>query len=188
VEYLINSSIDNRKRNVNEKGGEKLTQMVVFDLGDQAFAVEVDTVREIIRWQDVRHIPQTPASLLGVSTIRGEVLPVIDLASFFGIESDSDVEKKFIIMEFNEDNIKAVIAVDTVRRIYNVPDENMDNTLQGTFVGDNLKCVIKQEGGNILMPDFRKIIAAFRLETIKITEAASEDASCEPEQEETSPE
>jgi two-component system chemotaxis response regulator CheV len=153
---------------------ESQRQVVVFELGDQAFAVDVDSVREIIRAQQVRRVPQTPPSLMGVSTVRGDVLPVIDLASFLNIETDiKEDEKKFIIMEFNEEGLKVVLAVDTVRRIYNIPASRMDYTLKGIFMGDNLSCVIKQESENILMPDFDKIMNVFRSEIRRLSKGGS---------------
>ncbi len=162
-----------------QKQGETMMQMVIFELGEQVFAADVSSVREIIRLEEVRAIPQTPAALLGVSTIRGEILPVIDLAEFLKIESSLSVDqKKLIILEFGEQGIRTGIAVDNVRRIYNVSEKQLDATLKGTFLGENLICVIKQEGENILMPDFQKIIEAFKLETLRLNQEAAKEACC----------
>lgn len=163
-----------------ENKGVPVRQVVVFDLGDQAFATDVSTVREIIHFEGIRSIPHTPASLLGVTTIRGEIIPVIDLAEFLKIESSlSTEEKKLIIVEFSGQEIKAGIAVDNVRRIYNIPEDQLDYSLKDIFLGESLTCVIKQEEENILMPDFQKIIEAFKLETLRLNQEAAQEASCE---------
>jgi len=162
--------------------GRFLKQVVVFELGDQAFAADVRNVREIIRLEEVRPIPQTPKALLGVSTIRGEILPVIDLAEYLKIQSDLPGEqKKLIVLEFAGQKTRTGIAVDNVRRIYNITEDQLDYSLQGSFMGENLTCVIKQDGENILVPDFIRIIEAFRLETLRLSQEAARVASCEEE-------
>lgn len=171
---------DKRHGEKTENKGVPVRQVVVFELGDQAFAADVATVREIIHFEGIRPIPHTPASLLGVTTIRGEILPVIDLAVFLKIGSDLPTEeKKLIVVEFVEQNIKAGVAVDNVRRIYNISEDQLDYSLKDIFLGESLTCVIKQEEENILMPDFQKIIEAFKLETLRLNQEAAQEASCE---------
>lgn len=173
-------SSETERKEQTEQKSKILKQVVVFELGEQVFATDVSSVREIIHLEQIRPIPQTPAALLGVSTIRGEILPVIDLAEYLKIDTSlSKGQKKLIIVEFNENGIKAGLAVNNVRRIYNVFEEQLDYTLKGTFLGENLTCVIKQEGENILMPDLQKIIEAFKLETLRLSQEACQEASCE---------
>lgn len=161
--------------------GRDTRQVVVFDLGSDTFAAPVEIVREILRWQGTRPVPHAHHSLLGVSTIRGEVIPVIDLAAFLDIEGSVEVEqKKLIVLEFATGR-KVGLAVDGVRRIFNIPVEQMDDTLKGSFLGDYLECVIKQEGGDILLPDFEKIVAAFRLENLRLGRERAQEVGLEPE-------
>ncbi|MEA3508548.1 MAG: chemotaxis protein CheW, partial [Synergistota bacterium] len=150
--------------NEKDECRQGLRQVVVFEIGDQPFAVNVESVREIIRWQGVREIPQTPRSLMGVSTIRGEVLPVIDLAAFFEIQDSIPAEQKIlIVLEMGENGLRTGVAVDSVKRIFSITTEQMDSTLKGAFIGENLHCVVKHGEINVLMPDFERIINAFKL-------------------------
>jgi two-component system chemotaxis response regulator CheV len=161
----------------------ELRQVVVFSLGEEVFAAPVEIVREILRWQGVRPVPHAHHSLLGVSTIRGEVIPVIDLAAFLEIEGAVPTDqKKLIVLEFATGQ-KVGLAVDGVRRIYNIPLDQMDYTLKGTFLGDYLECVIKQEEENILLPDFEKIVAAFRLENLRLSRERAEEVRIDAEDE-----
>jgi hypothetical protein len=59
----------------------------------------------------------------------------------------------------------------------------MDYTLKGTFLGDYLECVIKQEEENILLPDFEKIVAAFRLENLRLSRERAEEVRIDAEDE-----
>jgi len=148
-------------------------KVVVFLLADQPYAVPVSQVREIIRWPGVRPVPQTHPAFLGVSSVRGEVLPVLDLAAFLGIQSAVPLEqKKLILLEIPEEGLKLGLAVDHVHRIYTVEDDQIDQSLVGSFLGENLVSVIKRDGENILVPDFRRILTSLREEALRLSKPA----------------
>jgi two-component system chemotaxis response regulator CheV len=147
-------------------------KVIVFMLAEQPYAVSVEQVREIIRWPGVRPVPQTHPAFLGVSSVRGEVLPVIDLAAFLGIQSDLPAEqKKLILLEIREQGLKLGLAVDHVHRIYTIDDDQVDTSLVGTFLGENLTSVIKQDGENILLPDFGRILSSLQAEALRLSKA-----------------
>jgi two-component system chemotaxis response regulator CheV len=132
-------------------------QVVVFLLGDQSFAINVDKTREILRWTGVRPVPRSHEAMLGITTVRGEVIPLIDLAAFLGhvpqVEQD---QRKVIVAEFNK--MKLGFVVDAVERIYRINSDELDATLSGTFLGENALYVIKREGRNILLLDYERIV------------------------------
>lgn len=160
---------------------EESTKVVVFLLADQPYAVPVGQVREIIRWPGVRPVPQTHPAFLGVSSVRGEVLPVLDLAAFLGIRSAVALEqKKLILLEVPDEELKLGLAVDHVHRIYTVENDQIDTSLVGTFLGENLVSVIKRDGENILVPDFRRILSSLREEALRMSQAMGPSVSGEP--------
>ncbi|MFN0061704.1 MAG: chemotaxis protein CheW [Myxococcaceae bacterium] len=55
-----------------------------FRLGELAVGVPSIDVREVVRVGWVTPLPRTPAWILGVFGLRGEVLPVLDLLRFLG--------------------------------------------------------------------------------------------------------
>lgn len=55
--------------------GSKSYKIIIFELGDQTFAVDVTLVREILKFQETRPVPHTPPSFLGVCTIRERSYP-----------------------------------------------------------------------------------------------------------------
>ncbi len=153
-------------------------KVIVFALAEQPYAVPVEQVREIIRWPGVRPVPQTHPAFLGVSSVRGEVLPVLDLAAFLGIRSDVPLDqKKLILLETGEEGLKLGLAVDHVNRIYTVNPGQIDTSLTGTFLGENLAAVFKQGQENILLADFGRILSSLRAEVLRLSgEKASREA------------
>lgn len=132
-------------------------QVVVFFLGDQSFAINVDKTREILRWPGCRVIPESPRAMIGITSVRGEVLPMLDLRVFLGIESKTELEQcKVIIAEFNE--VKLGFVVDAVERIYRINSEDLDSSLTGKYLGEWILYVIKRDARNVLLLDYEAIV------------------------------
>ena len=132
-------------------------QVVVFLLGNQYFAINVDKTREILRWPGVRNVPQTHPAMMGITTIRGEVIPLIDLRVYLEIAPGVELESaKLIVAEFNK--MKLGFVVDGVDRIYRINSDELDASITGTFLGENSLYVIKREGRNILLLDYERIV------------------------------
>ncbi len=132
-------------------------QVVVFLLGNQYFAINVDKTREILRWPGARDVPQTHDAMRGITTIRGEVIPLIDLRTYLAITPGVELENsKLIVAEFNR--MKLGFVVDAVDRIYRINSDELDASLTGTFLGENSLYVIKREGRNILLLDYERIV------------------------------
>ena len=66
-------------------GGDTLKQVLTFSLGSEIYGIDILRVKEIRGWSPVTPIPQSPACMLGVLNLRGEILPVIDLRRRFAL-------------------------------------------------------------------------------------------------------
>lgn len=60
-------------------GAEAITQMVTFRIAKEEFAFHMEHVREILRVQTPKQVPDVPDYVLGVLTVRGQILPIVDL-------------------------------------------------------------------------------------------------------------
>ena len=148
-------------RKVITEVGTNEWQVVVFYLGDQPFAINVDKTREILRWPGCREIPESNSAMIGITSVRGEVLPMIDLRVSLGIKSDVPLEQsKIIIAEFNE--TKLGFVVDAVERIYRINSEDMDDTLTGNYLGEWVLYVVKKDSRNVLLLDYEAIVQKIR--------------------------
>ena len=67
-------------------------QYLTFLLAGEEYAISILKVKEIIEYDTVTRVPNTPECVRGVMNLRGSVVPVIDLAVKFGQES-SEIAK-----------------------------------------------------------------------------------------------
>ena len=84
---------DKKTAQSGESSVQALSQLVSFKLGDEEFAFPMERVREILRVQRPNEVPDTPKHFLGILTVRGNILPVIDLRLLLNLrDMAGDVE------------------------------------------------------------------------------------------------
>ena len=135
----------------------KKWEVVVFTLGGDAFAIHVNKVREILRWMGCRPIPGSTPAFVGIATVRGTNIPLIDLRVFLGIESPLPKEQaKVMIVEFNSG--KLGFLVDGVERIRQVNADDLDASRMRGVSLKWILYIIKKDERNILFLDYEAII------------------------------
>jgi purine-binding chemotaxis protein CheW len=108
-----------------EKEGKYLT----FVLGDEEYGLEILKVREIIGHMDITAVPRTPDYVKGVINLRGQVIPVIDLRSKFGMQATETTEKTcIIVVQIDHDGrgINTGIVVDEVSEVLDIEGEDIE--------------------------------------------------------------
>jgi purine-binding chemotaxis protein CheW len=91
--------------------------LVGFSLGDVKYAVPIAHVKEIANPMLVVVLPHAPPAVMGVSDYRGEVVPVVDLRSRFGLPSVEATRKtKWIVVDVA--GRLAALVVDSVTEVF----------------------------------------------------------------------
>ena len=89
---------------------DKLTQLVVFHLGEQRYALPLDTVQRIVRAVEVTPLPGAPAVVLGVINVAGCVLPVLSLRQRFRLpEREIGPADQFVLAQMSQRTVALVI-------------------------------------------------------------------------------
>jgi purine-binding chemotaxis protein CheW len=73
------------------KDGDAVVELLTFSLSKEEFAFRVSEVEEIIRYQPITRVPTMPEYVLGITSLRGKIMPVIDLKTrivFKGVRGD----------------------------------------------------------------------------------------------------
>lgn len=149
--------------------GTNEMEVLVFSLRGGWFGVNVAKVREVIRPVPLVASPHRHASVMGMFNIRGNVLPVVDLAGHLGLSGqgwgragEAAPEGRVIITEFN--GFRCGFRVDTVDQIHRVswssvkpaPDTDVDRRA-GMDVVSSTTGVLEMNGRLILMVDFESV-------------------------------
>lgn len=104
-------------------------QLVVFTIGKEEFGVEISQVREIVRLVQITYLPKAPAFIEGVVNLRGQILPVIDLAKKLGIVSNTRTEAtRIIVVEVGGNTVGMI--VDSVPEVLRLSSDCVDDVPQ----------------------------------------------------------
>ena len=109
---------------------EVIKQYLTFRIGNENYGLELSQTREIIEYSGITEVPLMPNFLRGVINLRGEVVPVIDLAVRLGRKS-IEVQKRtcIIVVELqnNEQNHVLGLLADSVSEVIEMNDENIED-------------------------------------------------------------
>jgi purine-binding chemotaxis protein CheW len=106
-------------------------------LGKESYAVAVEHVIEVAELGELSPVPGAQDSVLGVRNLRGDVLPVFDLASVLGIAGDGD-PPWLLVTEHG--SLRAGLAIDEVTDVGTIPpvgEETQSNLLAGAALDDS---------------------------------------------------
>lgn len=122
---------------------EETLQYLTFTLGDEVFAMDIRSVREIIQHGAMTIVPLMPAFVRGVINLRGAVVPVIDLQSRFG-RSNAQLGKKTCVIIFDvgtdSDKVELGLLVDAVSEVIDISATQIEappqfgTTIQRDFI------------------------------------------------------
>jgi purine-binding chemotaxis protein CheW len=115
------------KESEEEKKVEQTLQVLVFELDNEEYAVDITDLREIIRIPEITPIPNSPDFIGGILNLRGKIVVVVDLEKRFKLVRENEVESKHIIVTEVNDNDFGVI-VDQVKEVLTVPRNNIQST------------------------------------------------------------
>lgn len=122
------------------------SQLVVFTLCKEEYAVDINYAKEIIRIPQLTRIPNTPTFLEGIFNLRGKVLPVFDLKKRFEMpKTERGIDSRLLILEL--DGMKAGIIVDDVSEVLKIDEQSVQclddeisgiskNSIEGVYLLD----------------------------------------------------
>jgi purine-binding chemotaxis protein CheW len=117
--------------------------VVRLRVGREEYALPVENVREVAELGELAPLPGTPPVVLGVRNLRGQILPVYDLAAVLGVVGDG-TPRRLVVAE--NDGRQAGLAIDEVSDVDVLPDptgETDSPLLRGsTLAGEGLVGIV----------------------------------------------
>jgi len=95
-----------------EKQEEEIVEILTFKLLKEEFAFEISHLNEILRLQRITPVPKMPAYVRGITSLRGKIIPVIDLKKKLSLSENSDfhdTKSKILIIKGTRGPIGAIV-------------------------------------------------------------------------------
>ena len=144
-----------------------------FKVLDNYFALDVDTVLEVLLLPEFEEIPMTPKFVRGIITLRGEIIPVIDLKVKFKFVKEPEEPAKgyLVVIHYSMGGVEGKLAflVDKILDVINVEKLDLKEfpKLASKYNPEFIIGVLKYNETFILVLDVNKILDATEIDIIR---------------------
>lgn len=155
-------------------------QAVVFRLGAENFALPVSMVREILDYRDAFHMPGAPIWLKGLTDVRGQSVPIIDLRLRLGMAAvPADEITRILVVDLpgcGRDGGALVLGL-VVDKVLDVTDfagaaiEQVPD-FGGKWRAEYIRSVMRRSDGFVLLLDIANVLSGTDLVPILLEAAA----------------
>ena len=130
-ESLLNQDLLSDGLSAHDIEGEKF---LTFRLKESRYGIDIKSIKEIIEYGGITHIPMTPDCIRGVINLRGNVVPVVDLPVRLE-RTGGELSNRtcIIIVEMEDKDDEGVtmdvgFVVDAVDEVVGIREEDIEST------------------------------------------------------------
>ena len=161
---------------------ESTNQYLTFTLGQEVFAFDIATVREVLEYTTITKVPRTSEYVRGIINLRGRAVPVVDVRLKFGMpETERTVNTCIIIVEVQLDGEQAVLGAltDSVREVMDIersdiePAPRMGTSIQADFIHG----IGRTPEGFIIILDINRVFSEEELSRLSASATGEQDAA-----------
>jgi purine-binding chemotaxis protein CheW len=158
-------------------------QYLTFLTAGEEYAVGIVKVREIIEYEAVTTVPNTPIWIRGVTNLRGRVVPVVDLAVKFGLPASRISKFSCVIVTevmFQGENLTMGVLADSVCQVIELSEDQIEATPPfGTRIKTEYLLGMGAMGKKFcLILDIDKVLSADEL--LAVTESVADESAADP--------
>lgn len=139
-------------------------QVVVFQLANESYGVDISKVQEIKAMAPITSVPRAPEFVEGVINLRGQITPVVNLHTRFGLEK-REYSKETRIIVVNMDGDWVGLIVDSVSEVMRLADDTIEHPsdLVATVDSDFIRGIAKvDEERLVILLDLDRMLHATR--------------------------
>lgn len=139
-------------------------QMVLFELNEETYGLDIAAIREIIRMQEITRVPRAPAFVEGVINLRGKVVPVISLSTKLGLtRSKENKNNRIVVVDISGSTVGVI--VDAVTEVVRISDSVIESTSEIVVAksADFLRGIAKVSGKMVMLLDLERMLAKEQL-------------------------
>lgn len=106
-----------------EEGTAPLRELLCLRMGADPYAIPIERVREIVRLRPVTAMPRVPRAVLGVISMRGEIVQVLDLRSRLRMPPAEPTRSSRIVVLHGDEGEVSGLLVDAVTEVLRIEEE-----------------------------------------------------------------
>lgn len=157
-----------RKKEIAER------QLVSFMLENEEYAFDIQTVEEILKLTEITQLPNTPSEFKGLISVRGALLPIMDLRAMLDLPPLEDTEQRILVV--GQKGKSVGFLVDRVNEVVRAPLDLIEDAQDLTSATNDLESVVRLNDGKRLILILK---AAALVDIEKVHEKITEELGTE---------
>lgn len=154
----------------------KVGSYLSFKIGEEAFAVHVNDVLNILEMTKITSIPKAPKYLKGVINLRGMVLPVVDARLKFNMDEKEYTTNTCIIvmdLEINDELVHVGFIVDQVLEVLELDEKEIEPSpsLGTSYKAEFITGMARANDEFVMLLNMEKIFSLDELSMLKAENA-----------------
>lgn len=137
---------------------------LTFMLGDEKFAIPVDSVHEVVEPDNITKVPQTSDYMLGIINLRGKILPLLDTRLKLGLPGGERTRKnRILILDIREGDKTTQVGaiVDLAREVVEIADQHIQQSddFESYKNATPITGVVNNQGDITMIMDIAKVFS-----------------------------
>ncbi|MCS7186893.1 MAG: chemotaxis protein CheW [Armatimonadetes bacterium] len=143
---------------VADEKQEQERHIVVFRLNGTLFALDIQSVQEIVKQSDIVSVPGAPPFILGIVNLRGRIMAVVDTKRLLGIGETSADKVLVMVAQIGEHLVG--FTVDEVEQVTRITSDMVEpvSDLVSPEEARRLEGVLKLDGKLVLLLDANRLL------------------------------
>lgn len=130
----------------------KRAEYLAFALGTETYAIEIGNIVEILKPLPITQVPRADPEVVGVMSVRGRLVTVIDLKRRFRLARSFSMDKKSRILLVGATDEEIGILVDEVMQVYRLAEAEIEPpTVLGSEQSPHIVGIGRPPGGAVLL-------------------------------------
>ena len=162
----------------DQRSTSLIMKFITLGIGNERYGIEISQIREIIARYDIVPLPQTPDFIEGMISLRGDIIPVVDLRKRFAMKAkERDDNTRTIVVELGEFTVG--IQVDRVYEVLKLSESDIEPPppLVSNLRAEYLVGVAEFQGNLITILNLEKIFSASEKSTLGTVEEDGEEGA-----------
>jgi len=135
-------------------------QLVIFTIGEEEFAAEINQVKEIISPGNITRVPSAPKFVYGVINLRGKLITIVDLHRRLGFETPELSDANKVIVSDVREGVLGMM-VDSVLEVARIPENQIEPPppmSAGRIESEFIRGIAKTENRLIVILDLERVL------------------------------
>ena len=157
---------------------------LTFEVGGHCYAVNLKLIREVRALPSFTAVSHAPDYILGVTSLRGEIVPIVDLRKRFSLSDSlqaqqSNAKNSTLILVTDIDSRRIAVTVDAVNDVIELGEDQLQ-AIPKTTMAIDLEYLLgmAQHGSTVvLLIDVAKILTPSQLHEVRTSIQVSTNAA-----------